>query len=130
MTEQQLPIARLREHPANVREDLGDLDELAASIRSHGILQPVVVQPNPAEPGTFLILAGHRRTAAAALAGLSTVPVTVRAAAGPKAIEIMLIENCQRHDLGRNGRLRRRADRRYGKGIAAQGLVGVLVEGL
>jgi ParB family chromosome partitioning protein len=116
MPEQQLPIDRLREHPANVREDLGDLEELAASIRSHGILQPVVVQPNPdpAEPGTFLILAGHRRTAAAKLAGIRSVPVTVRAAAGPKAIEIMLIENCQRSDLSpmekaeAMGKLRRR----------------------
>jgi ParB family chromosome partitioning protein len=109
-----LPISRLREHPANVRTDLGDLDELAASIRSHGILQPVIVQPNPAEPGTFLILGGHRRTAAAELAGLTEVPVTVRAAAGPKAVEIMLIENCQRSDLGpmekaeAMGKLRRR----------------------
>jgi ParB family chromosome partitioning protein len=109
-----LPISRLREHPANVRGDLGDLDELAASIRSHGILQPVIVQPNPAEPGTWLILGGHRRTAAAKLAGLTEVPVTVRAAAGPKAVEIMLIENCQRSDLGpmekaeAMGKLRRR----------------------
>jgi ParB family chromosome partitioning protein len=113
MTE-YLPISRLREHPANVRTDLRDLDELAASIRSHGILQPVIVQPNPAEPGTFLILGGHRRTAAARLAGLTEVPVTVRAAAGPKAIEIMLIENCQRSGLGAMekaeamGKLRRR----------------------
>jgi ParB family chromosome partitioning protein len=113
MTE-YLPISRLRAHPANVREDLGDLHELAASIRSHGILQPVIVQPNPAEPGTWLILGGHRRTAAARLAGLSEIPVTVRAAAGPKAIEIMLVENCQRSDLGpmekaeAMGKLRRR----------------------
>jgi len=116
MPEQQLPISRLREHPANVRNDLGDLDELAASIRAHGILQPVIVQPNPdpADPGTFLILAGHRRTAAAKLAGLRSVPVVVRAATGAKAIEIMLIENCQRSDLGpmekaeAMGKLRRR----------------------
>lgn len=111
---EHLPISRLREHPANVRENLGDLEELAASIRSHGILQPVVVQPNAAEPGTFLILAGHRRSEAARLAGLSTVPVTIRAAADAKAIEIMLIENCQRSDLGpmekaeAMGKLRRR----------------------
>jgi ParB family chromosome partitioning protein len=113
MTE-YLPISRLREHPANVRTDLGDLDELAASIRSHGILQPVIVQPNAAEPGTFLILGGHRRCGAARLAGLTEVPVTVRAAAGPKAVEIMLIENCQRSDLSpmekaeAMGKLRRR----------------------
>lgn len=114
MPEQHLPIARLREHPANVREDLGDLDELAASIRSHGILQPVIVQPHPTEQGAFTILAGHRRTAAARLTGLSSVPVVVRNAAGAKAIEIMLIENCQRHDLNpiekaeAMGKLRRR----------------------
>ena len=109
-----LPISRLREHPANVRESLGDLTEMADSIRSHGILQPVVVQPHPTEPGTFQILAGHRRTAAARLAGLTSIPVIVREAAGAKAIEIMLIENCQRSGLGpvekaeAMGKLRRR----------------------
>jgi ParB family chromosome partitioning protein len=105
---------KLREHPANVRESAGGIEEMAASIRAHGILQPLIVQPNPAEPGTFLILAGHRRFLGACAAGLRTVPVIVRPAAGAKAIEIMLIENCQRADLGpvekaeAMGKLRRR----------------------
>ena len=107
-------LTQLREHPANVRESLGDLTEMTASIRAHGILQPIIVQPHPTEKDAYLILGGHRRAAAARLAGLTRVPVTVRAAAGSKAVEIMLIENCQRSDLGpvekaeAMGKLRRR----------------------
>jgi ParB family chromosome partitioning protein len=94
-------VLRLHPHPGNVREDLGDLTELVASIRAHGILQPVVVQPHPQRPGNFIILAGHRRYEAAKKAGLDEVPITVRqAAGGARAIEIMLVENCQRRDLG------------------------------
>lgn len=111
-----IDMSLLREHPANVREQLEDIPEMAASIRAHGILQPLIVQPNPdkTEPGTFLILAGHRRYAGAKLAGLPRVPCIIRAAAGARAIEIMLIENCQRSDLGpvekaeAMGKLRRR----------------------
>jgi ParB family chromosome partitioning protein len=93
-------ISRLAPHPANVREDLGDLTELAASIREHGILQPIVVAPKPTGGGQFLILAGHRRYAAARKAGLQEVPVTVRQPGdSAKVIELMLVENLQRADL-------------------------------
>jgi ParB family transcriptional regulator, chromosome partitioning protein len=93
-------VLRIDPHPANVRDDLGDLTGLAASIREHGIVQPLVVQPNPRRPGAFIVVAGHRRLAAAKLAGLDEVPVSIRAAAGPgNAIELMLVENCQRSDL-------------------------------
>lgn len=94
-------ISRLAEHPGNIREDLGDLADLAASIREHGILQPIVVRPHPQRHGQFVILAGHRRTAAARLAGLDKVPILIMEGTGPaKDIEIMLVENCQRRDLG------------------------------
>jgi ParB family chromosome partitioning protein len=95
-------VSRLRGHPANVRESLGDLAELAASIRVHGILQPVVVQPHPTERNAYEILAGHRRVAAARQAGMDEIPVEVRqrAQGHANAIEIMLVENCQRADLG------------------------------
>jgi ParB family chromosome partitioning protein len=93
-------VSRIRPHPSNVRDDLGDLTELADSIRSQGILQPIVVQPDPKARGHFIVLGGHRRLAAAKLAGLDEVPVVVREAAGAaKAIEVMLVENCQRADL-------------------------------
>lgn len=93
-------LSRVHPHPLNVRADLGDLSELVASIRAQGILQPLVVQPHPARHGEFVLIAGHRRYAAAKLAKLGRVPITVREAAGPaKAIEAMLVENLQRADL-------------------------------
>lgn len=67
-----IPVERLRPNPANVRGDLGDLSELAASIRSKGLLQPLVVQQHAG--GTWLVLDGHRRLAAAKLAGVRAVP--------------------------------------------------------
>jgi ParB family transcriptional regulator, chromosome partitioning protein len=93
-------VLRIDPHPSNVRDDLGDLADLAESIRSQGILQPIIVQPNPRKHGCYVVLGGHRRLAAAKLAGLDEVPIVVREAAGAaKAIEVMLVENCQRADL-------------------------------
>ena len=96
-------ISRVEPHPANVRADLGDLTELADSIRVHGILQPLVVQPHPARPGAYQVLAGHRRLAAARLARRDHVPVVVRQLRGPSAPAdatiIMLAENLHRADL-------------------------------
>ena len=116
MTAQNVHVSRLVPHPGNVREDTGDIGELAASIQAHGILQPLVVQVHPQRAGCYLILAGHRRLEAAKRARLEMVPVTVRKLAQPvKAIEIMLVENCQRSDLSpvekaeAMGRLRKHA---------------------
>jgi ParB family chromosome partitioning protein len=94
-------ISVLHPHPANLRSSLGDLNDLAASIRAHGILQPLVVQPHPSIDRHYQVIAGHRRLAAAKLACLNEVPVIVRrsAVATLTAIQIMLVENCQREDL-------------------------------
>jgi ParB family transcriptional regulator, chromosome partitioning protein len=96
-------ITRLREHPLNIRGDVGDLSELAASIRAQGILQPLVVQPHPDGSDAYEVIAGHRRLAAARLARIDRIPVTVRKSASSDpaaAVEMMLVENCQRRDLG------------------------------
>jgi ParB family chromosome partitioning protein len=97
-------ISRLREHPHNIREDLGDLADLAASIRAQGILQPLVVQHHVTEPGAYEVIAGHRRLAAARAAGVEEIPVVVRQRAPNNspapALEVMLVENCMRRDLG------------------------------
>lgn len=94
-------ILRIEPHPGNIRADLGDVTELADSIREQGILQPLIVEPKPGSPGRYILLAGHRRHAAAQLAGLIEVPIVVTAQRGPgHAIEVMLVENCQRRDLG------------------------------
>lgn len=101
MSTRPIHLSRLVPHPDNVRENLGDLTELAASIRSQGIIQPIVAEPRP-DGKTYTIIAGHRRHAAAKLARLDMVPVTIRPATGSaaKAIELMLVENCQRRNLG------------------------------
>lgn len=73
------------------------LAELAKSIEEHGVLQPILVRPNPA--GGYRILAGERRWRAARQAGLREIPAIVRNVSDTEAIEIALIENLQREDL-------------------------------
>jgi ParB family chromosome partitioning protein len=98
MSSRPIHVSRLVPHPSNVRDDLGDLAELAASIAAQGILQPLVAEPRA--DSKYTVLAGHRRLAAAKRARLEMVPVIIQPArdAG-KAIEVMLVENCQRRDL-------------------------------
>jgi ParB family chromosome partitioning protein len=73
------------------------IEELAVSIREHGMLQPIVVTPQGS--GTFTIVAGERRFRAAKIAELKTVPALVRTLSNQHKLEISLIENLQRHDL-------------------------------
>jgi ParB family chromosome partitioning protein len=89
------PVTRLRPNPLNPRTELQTtgLDELAASIRAQGVLQPLLVTPQG------LVVAGHRRLAAARLAGLEVVPVLVRDLDPVRQQEIMLVENLQRAEL-------------------------------
>jgi ParB family chromosome partitioning protein len=93
-----LPLATLHPHPHNPRRDLGDLTELADSIRAHGVRQNLLVVPEPA--GEWRIVIGHRRAAAAALAGLEYLPVVVDEDLDEAGqLELMLLENLQRADL-------------------------------
>jgi ParB family chromosome partitioning protein len=89
------PIDLLRPNPLNPRGELvpAGLDELADSMRAQGVLQPLLVTPGG------LVVAGHRRLAAARQAGLSEVPVMVRDLSPAQQQEIMLVENLQRQDL-------------------------------
>ncbi|MFV0412536.1 MAG: ParB/RepB/Spo0J family partition protein [Oscillospiraceae bacterium] len=73
------------------------LQELAKSIQEHGVLQPIVVRPNPA--GGYRIIAGERRWRAARQAGLQSMPVIIKEVTDEQAMEIALIENLQREDL-------------------------------
>jgi len=75
-----------------------DLEDLANSIREHGVLQPLVVSFDPLT-GMYTLIAGERRLRASKLAGLDTVPVIVREVTNQERLELALIENVQRADL-------------------------------
>jgi ParB family chromosome partitioning protein len=94
-----LPRARLQpgRYQPRTRMDEASLQELAASIRRHGLMQPIVVRPLP--EGRYEIVAGERRFRAAALAGLDELPVVVRDVPDEHALALALIENIQREDL-------------------------------
>ncbi|MFN3742718.1 MAG: ParB/RepB/Spo0J family partition protein [Anaerolineales bacterium] len=95
----QVPLDQIRRNPRQPRTrfEPQQLEELAASIREHGILQPLVVSPE--SDGTYTLIAGERRLEAARLAGLRTVPVIVRQTGDRQRLELALIENIQRSDL-------------------------------
>lgn len=96
---QDVPTARLMPHPRNPRRDLGDLTDLTASIRQQGVLEPLVVVPKGR--ASFLVIAGHRRAAAAKLAKVKTVPCVVREDLidDRQQVAAMLVENLHRADL-------------------------------
>ena len=75
-----------------------ELDELTASIREHGVLQPLIVTVGET-PDHYILIAGERRLQAARLAGLASVPVLVRQATDQQRLELAIIENVQRSDL-------------------------------
>ena len=77
--------------------DKVSLEELAASIKEHGLLQPIVVKPLMG--GTYRIIAGERRWRACRMAGLERVPVIVKDLGEQEVMEVALIENLQRQDL-------------------------------
>lgn len=99
--ERHVAIDRLTANPNNPRRrfDDGELQDLAASIRNHGVVQPLLVRPSPGEDDRFEIVAGERRWRAARLAGLTEVPVVLRDIGDRQSLEIAIIENVQRSDL-------------------------------
>lgn len=96
-----LPVDRLHPHPDNPRKELGDLTELANSIKTNGVFQNLTVVPDdPTSSYTsFTVIIGHRRLAAAKLAGLTEVPCVVTEMTAKEQIQTMLLENMQRSDL-------------------------------
>lgn len=96
----QLPLTELKANPDQPRKEFAEeaLDELAASIRERGIIQPLLVEPDPQGSG-YIIIAGERRYRAAQRAGLGSVPALVRQVSEEERLEIALIENIQRADL-------------------------------
>ncbi len=96
----EVAVSLIRRNPRQPRGAMaeGELEELAASIKEHGVLQPLVVTMAQV-PGEFVLIAGERRLEAARRAGLETVPVVVRAASDQERLLLALIENVQREDL-------------------------------
>jgi ParB family chromosome partitioning protein len=94
----EVPLARLAPNPYQPRHhwDDADLADLAASIREHGVLQPVLVTETL---DGFQLIAGERRVRAARLAGLERIPALVRQLADRDQLEVALVENVQRADL-------------------------------
>ena len=100
----QIPVTALRSNPNNPRSDVGDVTELADSMKNLGVLEPLIVVADVGEltgdpTGTYTIVAGHRRHAAAKLAGLDTVPCIVRSMTGINQIRAMMIENIVRENM-------------------------------
>ena len=79
--------------------DESALADLVESIREKGVLQPLLVRPNPKKEGGYEIIAGERRFRASKKAGLSQVPVIIKDFDDKTALEVALIENLQREDL-------------------------------
>ncbi len=96
---QQLPLELVQRGKYQPRRDMDPqaLEELAQSIRNHGVMQPIVVRP--VEGGRYEIIAGERRWRASQQAGLERVPALVREVPDEAAIAMALIENIQREDL-------------------------------
>lgn len=95
---QQIPLERIEPNPEQPRRVFGrdELESLAASIKEHGVLQPVIVV---ARGQGYRLVAGERRVQAARLAGLAAIPAVVRDDAAHSALELALVENLQREDL-------------------------------
>ena len=96
-----LPIDRIDANPDQPRRQFGhsELDELAASIRERGVIQPIIVRPHPSDQGRYQLVAGERRWRAAQRAPLHEIPAIVRDLAENDVLELAIIENVQRVDL-------------------------------
>lgn len=97
----QLPIEAIMPNPRQPRTrfDPEELEELAVSIQEHGVIQPLIVTQTE-EGGKYTMIAGERRLMAAQIAELGEVPVIVRGASDQQLVELALVENVQRADLG------------------------------
>src|SRR6202158_1849988 len=97
-----VPPSAIEPDPNQPRSSLGDLDDLVSSIRSKGVLEPILVRPCPLGDGSgtlYRIISGDRRSRAAQEAGLYAIPAIEMEVSAEEALEIALIENLKRKDL-------------------------------
>lgn len=94
-------VSDIRPNPAQPRRTFSELEleELANSIKQRGVLQPILLRPDPDAPNQYQIVAGERRWRAAQRAGLKTIPAVVREMDELQLLEVGIIENVQREDL-------------------------------
>ncbi len=99
--ERYVPIEFVSRNPRNPRRVFteAELEDLAQSIREHGVVQPIVVRPAPVNREHFELIAGERRWRASQRAGLTEIPVIIRDVDDRVALELAIIENVQRADL-------------------------------
>lgn len=102
--EREVPIEKIRANPNNPRKHFSDaeLDDLTASIKEHGIVQPILVRPVKGQDlagAQYEIIAGERRWRAAQRASIHEVPIIIREVEDKQALELAIIENVQRADL-------------------------------
>ena len=97
----ELAIATIKRDPVQPRRtfDEAKLNDLAASITAQGVVQPIVVRPDPEVPDGYILIAGERRWRAATIAGLDTIPAVVRSPENPDILAIQLIENINRENV-------------------------------
>lgn len=100
-SQRRIPIEFLRANPRNPRRSFteGELDELAASIRERGIIQPILVRTVRGTTDAYEIIAGERRWRAAQRAGVHDIPIVLLEVSDREALELAIIENVQREDL-------------------------------
>jgi ParB family chromosome partitioning protein len=99
--ENKIPISKLRPSPIQPRRifEKASITELADSIKSKGLVQPILVRPSKSNPGDYEIIAGERRWRAAQVAQLHEIPAVIRNLDDVESLEIAIIENVQRADL-------------------------------
>ena len=97
----EIPIELIHRNPAQPRQHFpeAEIAELEESIRTTGVLQPILVRPSPSRTGEYEIVAGERRWRASQRAGLTAIPALVRELGDDRAYEIAIVENVQREDL-------------------------------
>ena len=95
----EIPLSRIRPNPRQPRQrmDEGELEALASSVREHGVLQPILVTETL---DGYQLVAGERRFRASQMAGLERIPAVIRQLADRDQLELALVENLQREDLG------------------------------
>ena len=100
-SETKIPISKLRPSPIQPRRifDKISINELAESIKSKGLVQPILVRPSKSNPGDYEIIAGERRWRAAQVAQMHDLPAVIRELDDTESLEIAIIENVQRADL-------------------------------